>query len=561
MVLFAWLISPLLLSRNEPPQPSSSPALSFDAARAYTATRDFVQRFPRRILGSLESRQSTGFLHDRLQELGYSITYTHFDSRIARRKQVGRNVIGFRQGQGAETLAVIAHFDTAPTANQGAAANGSGIGVLLELARVFAESPTHRSLLVIFSDGGEYGSLGAKDIAESYPGRNRIAAVLSLDYVAPGDLGAFRLEETGQLKGFAPPWLRQLMHQAAEAQGLPVRAASIFGEHFERAFLLPGADQGPFLAAGIPAINLGSISTDEARQKAIYHSAQDTIENLKISGIGRFGLAAERAIRTLDGLPVLPQGSPQSLRLWGDRYWLPKTAAALHILAFLPLAVAFWFCAKTHNGRLRATGVRRELLISLGTALPFWAFLLSISLVRALRLLPTYSMYPGTAKDPVLSHIPWDVLGGILGAAFFMAVACSLIGILSVRGMPKPDFHASRLVLLGLLVVVVALALAYNSYWAAVFLLLPAWVWAMVGYGKRSGQRIRNGIWILAAGIPFIAAMWAYGSRLDLGWNFLWYQVLALGSGTFTPAGYYIGIAGITLGIRFLVIQFRNNAE
>ena len=76
-------------------------------------------------------------------------------------------MIGFRQGQGAETLAVIAHFDTAPTANQGAAANGSGIGVLLELARVFAESPTHRSLLVIFSDGGEYGSLGAKDIAES----------------------------------------------------------------------------------------------------------------------------------------------------------------------------------------------------------------------------------------------------------------------------------------------------------------------------------------------------------------------------------------------------------
>ena len=61
LVLFAWLISPLLLSRNEPPQPSSSPALSFDAARAYTATRDFVQRFPRRILGSLESASLPDF--------------------------------------------------------------------------------------------------------------------------------------------------------------------------------------------------------------------------------------------------------------------------------------------------------------------------------------------------------------------------------------------------------------------------------------------------------------------------------------------------------------------
>ena len=199
-------------------------------------------------------------------------------------------------------------------------------------------------------------------------------------------------------------------------------------------------------------------------------------------------------MRTLDELRSIPQESPEPLRLWGARYWRPKTAVLLHILAFLPLAVVFWFCAKNHHGRLSATGIRRELLISLGTALPFWAFLLSISLARALRLLPTYTLYPATAKDPVLLNIPWNVLGGILGAAFFVAVVCSLIGILSVRNLPKPDFHASRLVLLGLLIFIVALALAYNSYWAIVFLLLPAWIWALVERGKTSSERIRNAV-------------------------------------------------------------------
>ena len=559
LVLSAWLISPLIFSRSEISQTFVIPTPAFDASRAYATTEEFVKLYPKRDLGSLESRQSTGFLHDRLQELGYSITYAHFDARIARRKLVGRNVIGFRQGQTPDTLALIAHFDTAPTTTQGATANGSGVGVLLELARVFAAVPMRRSLLIVFSDGGEYGSLGAKDFAESYHGPNPIAAALSLDHVAPGDLAALRLGATGQMKGFAPPWLRQTAYQAAEAQGLPVYAPSIIREHYERAILVSGADQGPLLSAGIPAINLGSLSTDRARQRSTYHSPQDTIENLKVSSLGKFGFAAERIMRTLDALQSVPKESPDSLRLWDARYWMPETGTILHIFAFLPLAVIFWFNAKNHHGTLSAIGIRRELLVSFGTALPFWAFLVSISLVRALRLLPTYSLYPATAKDPVLLNIPWSILGSILGTAFFVAVVCSLIGLFSVRSLPKPDFHASRVVLMGLLLGIAALALAYNTYWAVVFLLLPAWVWGLVSCGKTWSKRIRNGIWIIAAGIPFYAATWIYCARLGLGWNFLWYLVLALGSGLFTSSGYYLGIAGITLGLRFLAIQFRRN--
>lgn len=560
LVLIAWLISAAVFSDLEPLRPLNASPLSFDASSAYASTEEFVRLSPKRILGSLESRQSTGYLHDRLQELGYSVSYTHFDARIARRKQVGRNVIGFRQGKVPQTLALIAHFDTAPTTRYGAMDNGSGVGVLIELARVFAETPTNRGLLIIFSDGGEYGSLGAKDIAEGFPERKGIDAALSLDHVASGDLAAFTVDVAGQMKGFAPPWFRQLAYRAAEAQGLPVQTASGLREHFERALLISTGDHGPLLAAGIPAINLGSVSSDAARQGALYHSPQDTMENLLPSSFEKFGLAAERIVRTLDELPTMPQGSPESLRLWDARYWKPGTGIILHILAFLPPALIFWFCAKNHRRKLSMIGIRRELLISFGTALPFWAFLLSISLVRALRLLPTYTLYAATAKDPILSSVPGNILGIILGSSLFIAVACSLVGILSVRDMPRPDFYASKLVLLAILALIVVLALAYNSYWAIIFLLFPAWIWAAIDLGKTTAKRIQHGIMILAAALPFCLAMWMYYAQQDLGWNFFWYHIIALGSGMFTVSGYYLGIAGIVVGIRFLVIQFRRNS-
>lgn len=559
-VLFAWLISPWLLSSHEPARPPSRVALSFSASRAYAATEEFIKQFPLRVFGSLESRQSTGHLHDRLKEMGYAVSYMHFDGRIARRNQAGRNVLAYKQGQSAEILAMVAHYDTARTTLQGATDNGSGVGVLLEMARIFAASPTRRSLLFIFSDGGEWGSLGARDIAENYPQRARIAAVLSLDHVSAGDLAAFCLETTGQLDGFAPAWLRQLARQAAEAQGLPVMEPSGIQEHFERALLISAADQGPFLKAGIPAINLGSVSVDRARESAIHHSSQDTIENLKTAGFEKYGLAAERIVRTLDALQSIPAGSAGSFKLWDALYLKPTVTSLLHAISFLPLVIILYFHLRNYHKRMNPLGIGREFLVCLGTVLPFLAIYFFIRLASALRQLPFYSLYPATAKDPVLLNPPWNVLGIILGAALILGIFFYIIGKYSIRELPKPDFYVSKLVLLVLLLITIALALLRNSYWATAFLLLPAWIWALVGCGRTQTERIRNGIWILFAGIPYYAALWIYSSRLDMGWSFIWYQVLALNSGLFAAPSFILGTVAVVLGIRFLILQIREMA-
>jgi hypothetical protein len=557
LVLLACLSAPLL-SNREPTPPQSQTPISFNATLAYQATREFVTQFPRRVIGTFESRQSTGYLHDYLANLGYTVDYSHFDARTPR-LEVGRNVLAHKRGQSSEILALVAHFDTARTTVEGAMQNGAAVGVLLELARLFAASSTRRSLLYIFSDGEEWGMLGAQDLADSYPERNRIVAVLSLDHVSMGDLAGFCLEETGQLKGFTPPWLRQLARRAAETQGLPVSGPSGFREYIERAMLISWADQGPFLKAGIPAIDLGSESADRIRERAIYHSPQDTMENLTVASFEKYGLVAERIVRALDELPSIPRQSSEYFRLWDALYLRPGMILALQIIVFLPLPVIFFPLLRNHGRRVSPALFGRELLALTLTILPFWSAYLFIRLARALRLLPLYSLYPAPMKDPVLENPPWGMLGGIFAAVFVIAIICYVIGRYSLRSLPKPEFHVSKLVLLSFTLIMAVLALRHNSYWASAFVVLPAWIWAMVGSGQALSGRTRNGIWILAAGIPYYVVLWMYASRLQMSWNFIWYQMLALSTGMFSAAGFFLGTAAIALGIRFLAIQWHHS--
>src|SRR5436309_16092075 len=80
LVLLSWAASALLLTYREPIPRLSQAALKFDAAQAFRFTQEFVTRFPRRVLGSFESRNSTGYLQQHLKELGYEISYLHFSA-------------------------------------------------------------------------------------------------------------------------------------------------------------------------------------------------------------------------------------------------------------------------------------------------------------------------------------------------------------------------------------------------------------------------------------------------------------------------------------------------
>ncbi len=555
LVLLVWTIFASAFSLREQDFPVTRELLIFNASDAYRTTLDFTAKFPWRVLGSIESHQSSGYLNDCLQKLGYQVSYTNFDAHIGKRTEVGRNIMGFKQGRTSEIIALITHYDNSPTTLNNATDNGYGVGALIELARILASKPTHRSILLIFSDGKEWGLLGTLDLVAGYSQRKNLVAALSLDYGSAGNLAAVRLDSTGRMKGFSPPWLRQIAGQAATKSNLPVLAPSLAWEHFERALLLPLGDQGPLLQAGVPAINLKSQATDPANEILLYPSPQPPTDNFKIANLERYGRTAEQILYTLDALPAIPRESSGFFRLWKSLYLSPQAVAIFHAILFLPPLLVFFFYLKNHRADLFPAGIGREALAFLGTVLPFLAIYLPISIYRALRMLPAYSLNTETVSDSIVSSPNWSVLIGVWGTVLVIGLICFSAEMYSFRSLPKPNFHSSKVALLGMATVVIALSFLYNSYWATLFLVVPFWIWTLTGRGdKLKSQTIRRA-WMLAAGIPYFIFLWKLDSRLGLSGNWAWRQILALDSGMFTKPGYFLGAAAIAIGIRFIAIQ------
>lgn len=556
-----WLSAPYWGSADKESLPVSTTSLRFNAEQAFETTQEFVTRNPRRVLGSIEARQAAGHIQERLERLGYEVdTPSYFDAIIAGRRQAGRNVIAFKSGALPEILAVITHYDTARTTFQGAMDDGAGVGVLLELARVFAGSPLRHSLLIVASDGEEWGMLGAADIAANYPERQHIAAVLSLDGVSIGDLSALRLDADGQRSGYAPRWLRRIAFRAAEVQGLPLVASSGFQEDIQRAIALSLTDQGPFLNAGIPAINLGSSSVDEARERDVYHSQNDTIANIKPASIGKYGEAAERILRSIDELTAIPRGKSDDVRWSNDTFVSGWAMAILQYLAFLPFLVIAGFGWSDCRQSLSGEKIGREAVFFLAWLAPFALIYSLILFCRLMRWLPRSSLYPGPLKDPILENPAWGVVAGILGAAAVVAIGLHFLARYLTRGQSRA-FRASRMTLLMFLLILVVLASLYNSYWAVTFLTLPALIWGAVGRGRSLAARAGGALAILAAGFVFYAVALLYAHSLNAGWNIVWYATLGLSNGMLPWQEFFLAASAVVIGLRFLALQITSFPE
>jgi hypothetical protein len=533
----------------------SGAAILFNADEAYRTTKEFVTRNPRRVLGSLEAWQAAADILGAFKRLEYDMRESDFDTVIAGRRQTGRNILAFKAGASPEILAVVAHYDTARTTFQGAMDDGAGIGVLLELARVFAQSPPRRSLLLIGSDGEEWGQLGAADIATHYPERQRIAAVLSLDGVSIGDLSKFRLDEDGQLGGFTPLWLRLIAWRAAVCQGLRVVGPSGWQEFIQRAFALSLADQGPFLNAGIPAINLGSESVDLTRARAILNSQDDTIDNLKTASIGAYGQAAERILRSIDGLSSTSFTMDEAFA-WSDyefvRGWAMRV---LLYLDFLPLLMMFVFGCWNCRRFLSAEKLLVETVLFVTWLVPFMLGYSMIQICRIMHWLPHTSFYPAPFKDPILANPAWGVLATVVAISALFGIGLHLLVRYLTRSHER-TFAFSQAASVAILLIVVAISLQYSPYWAVTFLALPALVWPALGRGRHVAARFSGALAIVAAGTILVVAAYLSREGLSAGANVLWYVALGLSSGMLRWHGFLLASSGMVLGMRFIALQF-----
>jgi hypothetical protein len=177
---------------------------------------------------------------------------------------------------------VVGNYDMAPTSFQAASDTAGHVGTILELARLVSAAPHRRTFLFLFVDGEEWGMLGARHFARTFAARSRITVALSIEDLDVGRFTALGIDATGQSRGFAPFWLRELAADAARREGVRTDEVGPLFERLQRSLLVSRTDQGPFLAVGVPAIDLAGRSDDLNLKSAVYHLPADTIEKMRM---------------------------------------------------------------------------------------------------------------------------------------------------------------------------------------------------------------------------------------------------------------------------------------
>ncbi|MFT7798825.1 nicalin-1-like [Arapaima gigas] len=255
-------------------------------------------------------------------------------------------------GEDPPTIVVTAHYDSfglSPWLSFGADSNGSGVAVLLELARLFHQlysSPRTRPpyhLLFALTGGGKYNFLGTKrwieenmDHAESSLLQDNVAFVLCLDTLAngdglfvhvsrpprPGSLQHSYIQQLEQVTASRFPWVKlRTVHKKINLGG-----STVAWEHEQ------------YSVRKIPGFTLSHVKDPQAELRG---SILDTMSQVDMRKLKRNTvIVAESLGRFMFNLSSKASGSPKELQLFKGQMEIQDShlSAVLSLLSSVPRA-------------------------------------------------------------------------------------------------------------------------------------------------------------------------------------------------------------------------------
>jgi glutaminyl-peptide cyclotransferase len=253
--------------------------------------------------GSAAIAQTRAYLLAELKAMGIQAREQAFEGRTPNGPVRMVNVIATIPGRRPDRLALASHFDTKRTPFLGgytgtrvtrfvgASDGASSTAVLLELGRALAARQNEYTIELIFFDGEEavvewqgqdntYGSRHYVQAAQQDGSLRTLKALVLLDMVGDKNLNIKR-ETT------STPWLTDTIWAAARGLGYTA-------EFNNELFTIGGDDHFPFLAAGIPAVDI--IDFDYPH----WHEATDDIQNVSRQSLQVVGNAILAAIGPIE---------------------------------------------------------------------------------------------------------------------------------------------------------------------------------------------------------------------------------------------------------------------
>jgi hypothetical protein len=338
------------------------------------------------------------------------------------------------------------------------------------------------------------------------------------------------IELLGRFRGYSPIWLPLTARDAACAAGADwqVNLRAPFDQVVDQAAPVSFMDQGPAVAAGIPAIGLcGHKPADYlALHQQLYHSTGDTLEHQSATALGQSGLIAEALIRQVFALQSFPRAT-------GPYLYFDDTGQVLQgapLYAIFILFVALFFLASflalrnqgaTWAQKLSAWGA--GLPHFLGLWLPFVASLLLLYALVAVGLMGRYERYPATTKYPDMLSPRWTaVIIFLLGLALFLYLGRFLVRRFASTGsQPAPvQVRSLALLVIGIGTLYILLINPFSLLFA-----VPVLFWLLIR-GRHGLGRLLDLLLFLLGGLVVYGLIYIFGFQiLRYNFAFLWYML------------------------------------
>jgi hypothetical protein len=379
--------------------------------------------------------------------------------------------------------------------------------------------------------------LGARRYIQTHADRSNIIAGISLDNLGKSFYQGLSFEAVGQFRKVGPLWLQLLAVEAAHAGGIhwvpqvPSPLDQITGQAVPISYM----DQGPMVAAGVPALGFASTAPSEyaALNWETYHSPEDLMAYQSPDTLHQSGRAVEALIRQLLSMKGFPKESGPYLS-FASR---DQVLRGLPLWAIFTGLTAVFFLSSYFIGgrplREKLAAWRDALPHFLGLWLPLVAAILLLYLMVAVGLMDRYELYPAAPKHPATLNPRWPaVILFLLGIGVFMALGRRLVRFYAGdRLAPTPGG------IKGLALFVVGLAALYvlvvNPF--SLLFFAPLLFWFLLGIRKGAG-RILDILFFLLGDLVVYALLYFFGFVLQhMDFAVLWYILMMFSIGEVGP--------------------------
>jgi len=337
-VLVAVGILALTTSRGDP---IAAPALpsSFDGAAAWSLTSQLARRFPNRTPGSPYDSDTARWVSITLAQYGLTTlddTWTETVPGLGRVQL--HNLAVVVPGAGKGVIVVVAHRDNNGL-GAGANDNATGTAALIQLARAYATAgttsarpkPLH-TLVFLSTDGGAYGSVGARRFVNTSRFRHNLLAALVLDGL--GGSHSPRLDISGD-GGRVPSsaLIRTAVARIVEQTGQAPRLPGTLRQLVDLGLPFAYGDQAPFLGHRVSAIRL-TTADDTGKSDLV-----DGLDHVVPGRLAKLGAAAQNLLGSLDAGLELARGSSSKVVI-GNRVVRGWALELVLVAALLPFGAS-----------------------------------------------------------------------------------------------------------------------------------------------------------------------------------------------------------------------------